>query len=650
MLGFFRRMTKSKVGGVVAFLLLGMIALAFAAGDVTGLGGGASGMSSKTVAEVGNKDVPETELVQRVKQALQGLQQQQPTADMTGLIGAGGVEQLLDQIVTARAFEAFAAEQGMVVSKRAVDGELASTPAFRGPDGKFSQTAYEGALQQNRITDAQVRNDIARERLIQLLTAPANAGVRVGTQLALPYASLLLERRSGAIGFIPASAVPAGPAPTDAELQAFYRSNLARYTIPERRVVRYAVVSPEIVKAQATPTDAEIAAAYRTNAARFAASQKRAAQSVVVLDQATANSIAAKVKAGTSIADAARAAGLEARTFAAADKATLGGQAGQPVADALFAAPADGVVGPIRSAGSFVIAKVTGIEQVAAKTLEQARPELLSDLTKEKQQTVMTGLNDAIDKAAGEGATFDEIVRDQKLSPQKTPAVTQNGLDPMNPAARAIPSLTPILQAGFGSEQGDSPQIVPIGPDGSFALVALESVTPAAPRPLAEIRDDVAKAVIAQRSVATARKIADQVAAKAAGTGQLASAMASTGLKLPAIKTVNEPRATLAANPQGAEPALALLFAMAPNSAKVLAAPQNAGWLVIKLDTIVTGDARSNPQTVTAAQQDMSRVAGGEMAQQFGRAIRNQIGVKINPTGIKRAKDELSGRTPDAQN
>lgn len=650
MLGFFRRMTKSKVGGIIAFLLLGLIALAFAAGDVTGLGGTATGMSSKTVAEVGGDDIPETELVQRVKQSLRTLQQQQPTADMTGLIAAGGVEQLLDQLVMARAFDVFAREQGMVVSKRAVDGELAGIPAFRGPDGRFSQMAYEGALQQNNLKDAQVRGDIARERLIQQLTAPANGSARVPTQLALPYASLLLERRSGVIGFVPTSAVPAGPAPTDAELAAFYRANIARYTVPERRVVRYAMVSPETAKAQATPTEADITAAYRAAGARFAASQRRSAQSVVVLDQATANTIAARAKGGASIAAAASAAGLEARTFTALDKAALTAQAGQPVADALFAAPADGVVGPIRASGSFTVAKVTDIQQVAAKTLEQARAELLPEVTKTKELAAITGINDAIDRAAGDGATFEEIVRDQKLTAQKTPAVMQSGIDPLNPTAGAVASLATVVQAGFASETGDAPQIVPIGQDGSFALVALESVTPAAPRPLAEIRADVARAFEAQRAVQAARKVADQVAAKAARGTALATALAETRLRVPAVKTVNEPRAALAANPQGAEPALALMFAMAPGSAKVLAAPQGAGWLVVKLDMITPGDARRNPQTVAAAQADMTRFAGRELVLQFGRAIRNQVGAEINPAGIKRAKDELAGRTPDGQN
>lgn len=650
MLGFFRRMTKSKVGGIVAFLLLGMIAFAFAASDVSGVAGGSTGMSVKTVAEVGGEDVPETELVQRVKQSLQTFQQQQPTATMAGLIAAGGVESLLEQITTSRALEAFAREQGMVVSKQAVDGELASIPAFRGPDGKFSQVAYEGALQQNRVTDAQIRADFAQQRLVQQLTAPANAGVRVGSQLALPYASLLLERRSGAVGFIPASAMPAGPAPTDAELTAFYRGNVARYTVPERRVIRYALVSPATAAAQAIPTDADIAAAYRAAGTRFAASQKRSAETVTVLDQASANAIATKVKAGASIAEAARAAGLEPRIFTALDRAALTTQAGRPVADALFAAPANGVVGPIRANSSFVIAKVTAVQQVAAKSLAEARAQLLPEVTKTKQQTALVAINDAIDRAAGDKATFEEIVRDQKLTALKTPPVLQNGIDPRNPTAPPAPELATIVQAGFASEPGDSPQIVPIGQDGSFALVALEGVTPAAPRPLAEIRDDIAKAFVARRSFQAARAVADQVAAKAARGMSLATALAETRLKVPAAESINQPRAALAANPQGAEPALALMFAMTPNSAKVLPAPQNAGWLVIKLDTITPGNAASNPQTVAAAQGDLNRVAGRELVEQFSRAVRNQVGVKTNPESIKRAKTELSGGTPSATN
>src|SRR3546814_12695861 len=56
-------------------------------------------------------------------------------------------------------------------------------------------------------------------------------------QVALPYAALLLEKRQGHVGFVPATAVAAGKAPTDAEIATFYSHETARYTVPERREI-----------------------------------------------------------------------------------------------------------------------------------------------------------------------------------------------------------------------------------------------------------------------------------------------------------------------------------------------------------------------------------------------------------------------------
>ena len=59
------------------------------------------------------------------------------------------------------------------------------------------------------------------------------------------YASLLRERREGTLALLPSSAfVPTG-APTDAQLQAFYRESSSRFIRPERRVIRYATFGEE---------------------------------------------------------------------------------------------------------------------------------------------------------------------------------------------------------------------------------------------------------------------------------------------------------------------------------------------------------------------------------------------------------------------
>ncbi len=649
MLGSFRRFTNSKLGAVVAFIVLGIIALAFAAGDITGLGGGVGGLRQSEVAEVGDQKITENELIAQTKNALRSIQQQQPTADMAGFLAADGAERVLEQLIDRRSAALFAQQQGMIISDRAVDGVIASIPAFRGPDGKFSQTNYEQALAQQKITDRDVRDDIARERLIQFLTAPANGGAKVGRQFALPYASLLLERRKGLIATIPASAIAAGAAPTDAELNAFYKANVRRYTIPERRVVRYAIVTPESVKAAAAPTEAQLQAAYKSDPARYAASEKRTAQVVVVLDQASATTLANQAKGGTALDAAARAVGLEARTLAVLDKTAMAAQTAPAVADAIFGAAQGAVIGPVRGGGGFTVAKVTTIQTVGATPFERARAELLPEVQKANQAERLAKLNEALDTAASEGGTFDELVRDQKLTAAKTGAVMQNGIDPLNLAAKPDPQLATIIQAGFAAEQGDAPQIVPVGTDGGFALVALESIQAAAPRPLGEVKAEVARALQLQRAQAAARKLAFDVVQKVDRGTPLSTALAGTGLKLPPVRPVEMPRAALAANPQGAESSLALMFSMAARRAKLLEMPGGAGWQVVWLDQIIPGDAAKDPRMLAAAQGDLNRVAGRELVQQFGRALRDAMGVKRNPAALAAAKAQLSGQSPDAQ-
>ena len=258
MLSFFRRIINSRVGFIVTFVVLGVIALAFAAGDVTNLSTGSGGLTGNDVAKVGGQDITVADLTARANDELQVARQQQPTLDMAGFVAAGGLDGTLQRLITTTALQQFGHDQGMVVSKRAVDGQIASIPALQGPNGQFDETLYRRILAERKLTDKQVRADIVRDTLVAQLTGPTIGAAQVPQQVAIPYASLLLEKRAGLIGFVPAAIVPAGPVPTDAELQTFYGRNLNRYSVPERRTIRYAVVTPAMVAARAKPTDAKI--------------------------------------------------------------------------------------------------------------------------------------------------------------------------------------------------------------------------------------------------------------------------------------------------------------------------------------------------------------------------------------------------------
>ena len=62
MLQFFRRFTKSRFGLIAVFLFLGVMALAFAVGDITGLRSTEGGTGGNVIAQVGNRKVTDTDV------------------------------------------------------------------------------------------------------------------------------------------------------------------------------------------------------------------------------------------------------------------------------------------------------------------------------------------------------------------------------------------------------------------------------------------------------------------------------------------------------------------------------------------------------------------------------------------------------------
>lgn len=647
MFSLIRRIINSRVGVLVTFGVLAVIALAFAAGDVTGLSGRTGILGGEGVARVGSRSVATTDLRRRVQDELRSVRQQQPEADMAALVNAGAVEGLLDRLVTGVALEEFGEDQGMRVSRALIGSELKNIPAFRGPTGQFDQQAYERLIAQQGLTDRQVQAEIARETMAQFLIVPTIGASQVPATLALPYASLLLEQRRGVVSLIPFSSVPAGPAPSDAEANDWYRRNIARYTVPERRVMRYVTVTPETVKAQATPTDAEIRQQYQADAGLYQARQTRDVTLVTVLSQAGANALAAKVKGGTGIAEAARAAGLDPRTVTAADQKTLAASTSDAFAAAAFGAARGAVVGPVRGTLGFVVGRVDAVGQVAGKSLDQARGEIIAKLTTQKSNAAIQKLRDAIEDSLADNANINEVASEQKLTVQATPALLANGTDPDAAGKPADPALLAIAQAGFAAEEGDTPTTAPLAQgaaaqDGSFVVVALDRVVPAAPRPLAQVRERVVADIVADRRRREARRIADAVLAKVRGGTSLADAIRQTGLNAPAPRPLAATRSQLNAQQQ-VNPLLALLFTTRQGAAQKVESPTGDGWAILQVQRVIPGDARGKPQVVNATRGDLGRVIGQEYVQQFTRAVTSSLGVKRNQGAIDALKKDLLG-------
>jgi peptidyl-prolyl cis-trans isomerase D len=643
MLSFFRKGITSKLMVVVLGIgLFAIVATGFGTDGMGGLGGAAGG--GDALVSVGGETVTPAEVTDQINRQLDRARQQQPELDIATFLRAGAFEEVVRQLVAQKAMVAFAGDVGIAASKRMIDGEIASIPQFRNIAGQFDRQAFTRALQRENMTEDQLRQDLAATLIQRQILLPVAGSARVPQTMALQYASLLLEQRSGTVGLVPAAAMGMGREPTDAEVAAFYRSNQARYSIPERRVIRYAMFGNEQVAAAARPTEAEIAQAYQRNQAQFAAKETRTLSQVVLPDEAAARAFAAKVAGGTSFAAAAAQAGFGAGDIAVGNQtreqfARLSSEA---IANAAFAAAQGATTAPTRSPLGWHIVRVDSINRTAATPLAAVRPEIERQLTQAKAGEALGALVTRIEDALGEGSSFEEVARANGLIIQETPPVTGAGLQPGVAGWQPPAELGPLLRAAFDMTVDDDPVVETITPNQRFALMAVSRIIPAAPPPLQQIAQIVKSDLAKRRALERARAVATALVAKINGGVPARVAFAEAGVKLPPPEPVRARRIDIARPNQPVPPPLAMMFSLPRGKARLLAAPQGAGWFVVHLEQTVPGNASSAPQLVEATRSQFQRILGEEYAAQFTSAVEKSLEVERNEEAIRTTKRGLT--------
>lgn len=634
--------------GFGSWLVLGILGLVMIAFVITGVNAptGPGGLGrGEALVEVGDEALRASEVGAQVNRQFERVRQEQPEIDLAAFFAEGAFEEILRQLVSTKAIAAFGREQGIAVSKRMVDGQIASIPAFQNLAGQFDQAAFQQALQRERLTEQELREDIAGTLIRQQLLLPVGGSAFVPQGMAEQYANLLLEQRSGSVGLVPAEALAAGINVTDQEVAAFYQRNQGRYTVPERRVLRYAFISG--AQAPAPPTDAEVQAAYNANAAKYGAKETRTLSQVVLADQAAARALAGKVASGTSFADAAQQAGFAAGDIAVGEQTreAFTRLSSPAIANAAWAAAEGGTTQPIQSPLGWHVVKVEKVNRTAAVPLAAARAELVAEINARKTQEANAAAVTRVEDALADGATLDEVARSQGLQVVETPPLLSNGQSPTNPAWQTLPDVQPLLRPAFDMTADDDPVVETVAP-GRYAVMGVGRVIPAAAPPLAQVAPQVRADLIRERALARARAIADGIVAKINRGMSPREAFASAGVQLPAVQPISARRIDIARPGQPVPPPLTMMFSLPEGRARALAAPEGQGWFVVHNATATPGNAAGQSGLIDATRTQFRQVLGEEYAAQFTRAVEAGMEIERDPDAIARVKRQLQTGGP----
>ena len=629
--------------------LLGVIMIAFI---ITGFGVGGGGLGDlgsapEELASVNGQSVTAKELNAKLERALKDARVNRPDLDMPQFIRLGAFDELLQQAILDKAQIVFAQKNGLAVSKRMVDGVIAGEAAFLDATGKFDERTYRSALANAGVSESQLRDDLRTRLFRRQLLLPLIYGTRMPETIIRHYATLLLETRTGAVGAIPIKNVGPGKAPTEPEIAAYFSANKARYMIPERRVLRYALFGRADVAAAAKPTDAEIEAAYRQKAATYGPKETRAVAQIILPDRNAANAFATKVKGGKPFNQAAAEAGFAAADVVRAEgtKVEIGRKVAPAVANAAFAATQGAIVGPIQSEFGWTVLRVEKATTVPARPLTAVRGELAAEIEERKTSEALNALTARIEDAIGAGQSFNDVARTNGFQVVETQPVTASGAAPGTNYQLPVEARA-LLKPASDLEPDDDPTVETVAAGQRYALLAVGRVVDPVLPPLAQVREQVKNDIIQERSTKRARAIAEQVVAKINAGTPIREALAKAGASLPPVQSVTLRR--IEANRAGdrVPPPVKQMFLMPKGKARMLPAPGGLGWFIVVVEDTRAGTAAEIQPLIGEISGGLNDYQRNEYAEQAVRAIEGTAKVKRNESAIAKLKQRLlSGGT-----
>jgi len=474
---------RGIVAKVLVVLMFGLLIVSFA---VWGIGDMLRQRApNAVVATVGDAEVTVPEfreaytLTFRQQQRTYGPQFTQEMATAMGL-----PQQVVQQLILTKTFQEQAADLGLVVTDEQVRTAIFRTPTFQDSLGKFDRQRFEQFLRTSGLSEGRfielVRRDIARQRL----TAPLAGAADAPDVLVEALRRYDAETRTASYFTVPQTSVEV-PAPTDEQLGDYYENNKNRYLAPEYRTVSFLTIDPERLAAEVHVDDAALRKAYEDALPDLRQPEQRTLRQIVYPDQAAAQAAKERLQAGESFDALADADHQIVDLGQTTREGVLPG-----LADAAFSGESGSVVGPVETPFGWHLVQIESVTPAAEPTFEEAADQLRTDMKRRQAIDAAVNLANEVDDAMAGGATVEEAAQSLGLPLQTIANVDREGENVDGVAVTGLPAPDVFLKTAFETAQ-DSDSLLTEMPGGGYFLLHVDTVTPAAPKPLDEVRDQV---------------------------------------------------------------------------------------------------------------------------------------------------------------
>lgn len=615
MLAATRKFAKSWV----AVVLMGLLIVSFA---IFGISDVFTNRVGAWVIKAGGREVSAPDFKRMFDNWRQQAQQQSGEELPLELVVERGFDKrLMDEMATREAMAALITKMGITPSDKLIAEELRKSPALFNPvSGAFDPAIYQQRLAENNLTPATyeglLRDDIAQSHL----SAGLASGLRAPRIYGALQSAFMLEQRDVAYFEVTAASVGQPPAPTDAEIQAFMKENASRLTRPEFRVLKIVRFTPQAFLGGVTVDPAEVQKKFDFRKDSLSTPETRTVLQIPVADAKTGAAVADRLRKGEDAAAVAKSVGRELVTINAKPKTAI---PDRKVADAAFALKAGEVSAPIAGDLGVAVIKVVGVTPGKQATLEEMRPTLEAELRAEAANEKVYAQTQTYDDAHSGGASLTEAAAKAGAQVLTTPLISAQGMTPQGQPIQLPPAL---MKTAFELPAGGEGDVTELG-NGEYFAVRVEQVVPPALPPLAEVKEQLSRIIVMQRTADRMRARADALAERVRKGESLDAVAASAGAQIKRAAGLS--RLTAQQNQALSPQILGEAFAQKPGSVFTAQSSQFA-FSVAKVENVRGGDQAQMAQAAEGMRRQLTYGIFQDMGQATAAYARKAVKVTTN--------------------
>lgn len=617
-------------------LALIMIPFAFFGVDYYFRSGGAPG----DVATFDGGKISETEFAQAVLQQQDALRRNAQGVDPAIFDNPEVRFNLLQQLVRERLLEKKGADLRFAVPNAQVAERIAADPRFRDGD-RFSLDVYKRLLAQAGIPEPAFEASIRKQLLAEKLVDPISRGGIVARTTGETFVNLVEQRREVLVGLVDAEQYAKDVKVDEAQAKAFYDANTAAFNTPEEARFEYVSLTQDALLGQVAVTPDEVKAQYANAAKTYTQEEQRDAAHILIAvkpDASDADKAAAKKRAEELAAQAkaspAKFAELARQHSQDPGSAPQGGELGsnprgtmvKSFDDAVFAMKVGEIAGPVQSEFGWHVIKLNNVAAAKVRPFDEVKAQIETDLGRQKVAQKFAAAADEFQNLVYEQAgSLAGVGKALNLPVQTSAWVTRAQ------AQEIARGNAKFVQALFSPESISgrrNTEAIEVGPNSLLAGRIVE-YKPAAPRPFADVKDEILRQLTRQ----AASEMAQKAGREKLGLLEQGKSEKDAGLAFskPLLLARNQPQAGV--TPEALTRIFQIDAAKVPQFVGVTG--ERGGLAIYKVVRVITPPP-AEPAKLAAATSRIGELHNREVFDAYVNALRAKANVQVNQANLEK--------------